>query len=149
MRRPSASPARERTSRIRTSRASTGSRTSCRPWCEPMTQARFARPFSIALILFAAAPLSWEAAAGENGASGEKPAARPAPPLSVPPDFVVERVAGPPLIERPMMAGFDERGRLFVCDSSGFNLMEGTSEVFIKNPPNAIRLLEDTDGDGR
>jgi putative membrane-bound dehydrogenase-like protein len=72
-----------------------------------------------------------------------------APPLSVPQGFVVERVAGPPLVERPMMAGFDERGRLFVCDSSGFNLMQGTSEVLVKNPPHLIRLLEDTDGDGR
>src|SRR5262245_13630578 len=37
--------------------------------------------------------------------------------FTTPPGFVVERVAGPPLVERPMMAGFDELGRLFVCDS--------------------------------
>jgi putative membrane-bound dehydrogenase-like protein len=62
---------------------------------------------------------------------------------------VVERVAGPPLIERPMFASFDDRGRLFVCDSSGFNLLRGTSDLLVKDPPHAIRLLEDTDGDGR
>ncbi len=72
-----------------------------------------------------------------------------APPFTVPPGFVVERVAGPPLVERPMMAGFDDRGRLFVCDSSGFNLLQGTSDVLVKNPPHAIRMLEDRDGDGR
>lgn len=72
----------------------------------------------------------------------------PAPRLTVPPGFVVERVAGPPLVERPMMAGFDERGRLFVCDSSGFNLLKGTSDVLVNDPPHMIRLLKDTDGDG-
>src|SRR5262249_15780441 len=62
------------------------------------------------------------------------------PAFSLPPGFVIERVAGPPLVERPMMAGFDERGRLFVCDSFGFNLMHGTSEIFVKNPRDVIRL---------
>src|SRR5262245_49754485 len=71
------------------------------------------------------------------------------PPFQVPPGFVAEHVAGPPLIERPMMAGFDERGRLFVCDSSGFNLLKGKSDILLNDPPHAIRLLEDTDGDGR
>src|SRR5262245_26587405 len=56
--------------------------------------------------------------------------------LTAPPGFTVELVAGPPLVERPMMAGFDERGRLYVCDSSGFNLMQGTSEVMVQNPTN-------------
>ena len=69
--------------------------------------------------------------------------------FTVPTGFTVELVAGPPLVERPMMASFDERGRLFVCDSSGFNLMQGTSDVMVKNPTNFIRLLEDRDGDGR
>jgi len=49
------------------------------------------------------------------------------PSIVVPPGFVVERVAGPPLVDWPMMASFDDQGRLFVCDSSGFNLTEGTS----------------------
>jgi putative heme-binding domain-containing protein len=70
-------------------------------------------------------------------------------PFTLPPGFVAELVAGPPLVERPMMAGFDDRGRLFVCDSSGFNLMKGSSEILVKDPPHCIRMLEDTDGDGR
>jgi putative membrane-bound dehydrogenase-like protein len=70
-------------------------------------------------------------------------------PLQAPPGFVVERVAGPPLVERPMFAAFDERGRLFVCDSSGFNLLKGKSDILLKDPPHAIRLLEDREGRGR
>lgn len=84
------------------------------------------------------------------GAAGQVLAgAGEGPALRVPAGFVVERVAGPPLIERPMMAGFDERGRLFVCDSSGFNLLKGTSDILVKDPPHSIRMLEDKDGDGR
>lgn len=74
---------------------------------------------------------------------------RQAPPFDVPSGFVVEQVAGPPLVERPMMASFDDRGRLFVCDSSGFNLLQGSSDILVKDPPHAIRMLEDIDGDGR
>jgi hypothetical protein len=33
-----------------------------------------------------------------------------APPIQVPDGFVVELVAGPPLVERPIMASFDDRG---------------------------------------
>ena len=36
--------------------------------------------------------------------------------LVVPDGFVVEQVAGPPLIDRPIMADFDEQGRLYVAD---------------------------------
>jgi putative membrane-bound dehydrogenase-like protein len=88
------------------------------------------------------------AAVAEGKSDPESPGPRQPPQFTVPPGFVVERVAGPPLVERPMMAGFDDRGRLLVCDSSGFNLMEGTSEILVKNPPHAIRRLEDVDGDG-
>jgi hypothetical protein len=41
--------------------------------------------------------------------------------LTVPPGFTVERVAGPPLVNRPIVADFDEEGRLYVADSSGSN----------------------------
>src|SRR5262249_46902724 len=57
---------------------------------------------------------------GEPTPAKKQASQKLAPPFSVPPGFVIERVAGPPLVERPMMAGFDDRGRLFVCDSSGF-----------------------------
>ena len=75
----------------------------------------------------------------------EKAEFRP-PAIRVPEGFVVELVAAPPLVVHPMMAGFDERGRLFVADSSGENL---PAEELLENPPNVIRMLEDTDGDGQ
>ena len=39
----------------------------------------------------------------------------------VPDGFEVEQIAGPPLVERPVSVDFDERGRLYVTDSSGSN----------------------------
>jgi putative membrane-bound dehydrogenase-like protein len=66
--------------------------------------------------------------------------------ISVPPGFTVELVAGPPLVERPMLASFDDQGRLYVCDSAGVNLR---GPELSKNPPHVIRVLEDSDGDGR
>jgi putative membrane-bound dehydrogenase-like protein len=67
-------------------------------------------------------------------------------PIRVPPGFVVERVAGPPLVMHPMFACFDDRGRLYVADSVGVNL---DGDALKKNPPHRIRILEDDDGDGR
>jgi putative membrane-bound dehydrogenase-like protein len=72
--------------------------------------------------------------------------AQEGPGLQVPEGFTVERVAGPPLVERPIMASFDDQGRLYVTDSAGVNLR---GSELIKDPPHRIRLLEDTDGDGR
>src|SRR4051812_32376445 len=79
-------------------------------------------------------------------ASTSRPDGGPASRLHVPDGFVVEMVAGPPLVEHPMMACFDERGRLFVAEAAGLNLR---ADDLLKDPPNRIRLLEDTDGDGR
>src|SRR5262249_29491622 len=66
-------------------------------------------------------------------------------PFKVPPGFVVEKVAGPPLVEHPVMAGFDDRGRLYVAESAGLNLK---AEQLLKELPNSIKLLEDTQGTG-
>ena len=41
--------------------------------------------------------------------------------LRVPAGFTIEPVAGPPLVDRPITADFDEQGRLYVADSSGSN----------------------------
>lgn len=65
--------------------------------------------------------------------------------LTVPDGFTVEKVAGPPLVRYPMMANFDERGRLYVAESAGMNLRANELEEQL---PNLIRRLEDTDGDG-
>jgi putative membrane-bound dehydrogenase-like protein len=83
---------------------------------------------------------------GASLAEPQDPPGPEGPPLQVPEGFVVERVAGPPLVERPIMASFDDRGRLYVSDSAGVNLK---GSELLKDPPHKIRLLEDTDGDGK
>ncbi|HUQ94224.1 MAG TPA: PVC-type heme-binding CxxCH protein [Bryobacteraceae bacterium] len=65
--------------------------------------------------------------------------------LKAPPGFKVERVAGPDLVSYPMMGTFDDRGRLFICESSGNTL---NNQQMAANPDYRIRLLEDRDGDG-
>jgi putative membrane-bound dehydrogenase-like protein len=68
------------------------------------------------------------------------------PVLTVPAGFEVERVAGPPLVNRPIVADFDEEGRLYVADSSGSN---DKVEKQLVDKPHRIVRLEDKDGDGR
>jgi hypothetical protein len=76
----------------------------------------------------------------------QEPPAADGPLLQVPEGFTIERIAGAPLVERPIMASFDDKGRLYVSDSAGVNLK---GSELIKDPPHRIRLLEDTDGDGK
>lgn len=64
---------------------------------------------------------------------------------SVPDGFVVERVAAAPLVHRPMMGSFDDRGRLYVCESAGTNR---PATELIADPQDEIRILTDSDGDG-
>ena len=64
----------------------------------------------------------------------------------VPEGFSVEKVAGPPLVDRPIVADFDEQGRLYVADSSGSN--EKVKKQVVDRPHRIVRL-EDSDGDGR
>jgi putative heme-binding domain-containing protein len=66
--------------------------------------------------------------------------------LKVPPGFIVEVVAAPPLVHHPMMANFDERGRLFVAESSGLNLK---ADELLKQLPNKILMLDGLDAKGR
>ena len=66
--------------------------------------------------------------------------------LTVPAGFEVEMVAGPPLVDRPIVADFDEEGRLYVADSSGSN---ARVDVQLAERPHRIVRLEDTDDDGR
>lgn len=66
--------------------------------------------------------------------------------LQLPDGFVAEVAADAPLVEHPLMATFDDRGRLFIAESAGLNLNRQDLE---KQLPNFIRMIEDTDGDGR
>ena len=66
--------------------------------------------------------------------------------FTLPPEFEIELVAGPPAVLRPIAADFDEFGRLYVADSSGSN---DRVEKQLQEKPHRIVRLEDTDGDGR
>src|SRR5262245_25533906 len=65
---------------------------------------------------------------------------------TVPEGFTIEKVAGQPLVTYPMLACFDDRGRLFVAENAGVN---HPGAELVKNPPSKILILEDTDGDGK
>ncbi len=62
-----------------------------------------------------------------------------------PDGFEVTKIAGPPLVNRPITADFDEQGRLYVTDSSGSN---DKVAIQLEEKPHRILRLEDTDGDG-
>jgi glucose/arabinose dehydrogenase len=70
----------------------------------------------------------------------------PAAGYHVPPGFIVEKVAGLPLVRYPLFGAFDDRGRLYVAEGTGTNL-HGTE--LAKKKLGRILLLEDTDDDGR
>jgi putative membrane-bound dehydrogenase-like protein len=74
------------------------------------------------------------------------PAAAEGPAPQVPPGFTIERAAGAPEVVFPMFAAFDERGRLFVAESSGLDLY---AELTALTKRCRVSLLEDRDGDGR
>jgi putative membrane-bound dehydrogenase-like protein len=65
--------------------------------------------------------------------------------IRVPSGFTVEKVAGSDLVAYPMLGTLDDRGRLFLCESSGKNV---TTEEMKGNPEFRIRVLEDLNGDG-
>src|SRR6478672_4887817 len=65
--------------------------------------------------------------------------------FTLPVGFEIELAAGPPLVERPIVADFDEHGRLYVADSSGTN---DPSAKQLRDKPHRIVRLEDADGDG-
>ncbi len=65
--------------------------------------------------------------------------------ISVPQGFTIERVAATELTQYPMLAFLDDRGRLFLAESSGKNIK---GKDMPANPECRINLLEDTNGDG-
>ena len=77
----------------------------------------------------------------EGPAFGEEPSG-----LVVPPGYAIQKVAGAPEIHFPMFGAIDERGRLFVAESSGLDLY---AELQKLSRTCRINVLEDRDGDGR
>src|SRR5262249_42617997 len=89
-------------------------------------------------------PGFWLCLAVSLAVTASAPAAPPQ--LRAPPGFVVEQVAGEPDTVYPMFGCFDDRGRLFVAESSGLDLYKEISALTRKC---RIRLLEDPDEKGR
>src|SRR4030095_8331124 len=65
--------------------------------------------------------------------------------LHAPPEFNVEKAAVEPEVRFQMFATFNDRGRLFVAESSGLDLY---AELSAQTRACRIRMLEDADGDG-
>jgi len=65
--------------------------------------------------------------------------------FTLPDGFEIHLVAGPPLVDRPIGADFDELGRLYVSDSSGSN---DPVKKQLEERSHRIVRLEDTNGDG-
>ncbi len=85
-------------------------------------------------------------APGASPVAAREAAAFQPPPLEVRDGFEVTIAAAPPLLNYPMMACLDDRGRLYVAESDGRNL---TTRQEIENErPRFVRRLTDTDGDG-
>ena len=66
--------------------------------------------------------------------------------FTLPEGFTLEKVAGSPLVNRPISADFDDCGRLYVTDSSGSN---DKVEKQLQEKPHRILCLQDSHGDGR
>src|SRR2546421_13103288 len=95
--------------------------------------------------LVVAVAASWALVAVEP-----KPAAKPIElnghGFTLPPGFEIELVAGPPLVERPIAAAFDEQGRLYVTEAPSVFL--GKPDVKDQKKLFRILRLEDTKGNG-
>jgi putative membrane-bound dehydrogenase-like protein len=96
--------------------------------------------FSIiaAVLELAVLRITGDAAAAEIALNGRT--------FTLPEGFTIELAAAPPLVERPIVADFDEKGRLYIADSSGSN--DPVVKQVVERPHRIVRL-EDTDGDGR
>jgi putative membrane-bound dehydrogenase-like protein len=66
--------------------------------------------------------------------------------FTLPEGFTIEVAAGADMAPRPIVAAFDEKGRMYVCDSSGSNAPVAEQ---VKTKPHRILRLESTKGDGK
>ena len=94
------------------------------------------------------APLNSTAAPADDSLSSELPRIKPLEPaeaiksISTNPGLHIELAASEPLVRSPVAIEFDERGRLFVVEMRDYSEQD-------KDFLGAVRLLEDTDGDGQ
>src|SRR6476646_7832754 len=66
--------------------------------------------------------------------------------FTVPEGFTIEQAAGPPLIKLPIVADFDERGRLYVAEAAG---AISKDKIQAQKKPHRVVRLVDSDGDGK
>src|SRR4029078_5087663 len=88
----------------------------------------------------------WTAIVISQSILAADPVPSSAPLPKVPDGFSIALAAGPPLVERPIVASFDDEGRLYVAESSGSN---DPVQKQLELKPHRIVRLEDTDGDGK
>jgi putative heme-binding domain-containing protein len=75
--------------------------------------------------------------------------------LHVPPGFEVQLFASEPMINKPINMAFDARGRLWVSSTVEYPYAADKSRwpdalgTHVKDSRDAIKILEDTDGDGK
>ena len=65
--------------------------------------------------------------------------------FTLPDEFEISLAASGPVTQRPIHIDFDDRGRLYVAESSGSN---ENVRVQLEKKPHSILRLEDSDGDG-
>lgn len=68
------------------------------------------------------------------------------PEIKVPAGYSVTVAVPAPLVAHPVMAGFDDQGRLYVAENAGVNLPKTELEAQL---PSSILRFEDKDGDGQ
>ncbi len=103
----------------------------------PRLAARVSPFTALVLRLVLAAAMPAVALAGETELGGHT--------FTLPEGFTLELAAEPPLVERPIVAEFDDRGRLYVAEASGTN--DPVAKQLADKPHRIVRL-EDTDDDG-
>ena len=93
---------------------------------------------ALALLLAVSAGLMIRSARPSDSATGLGS-------IKVPDGFDVALAVKPGLVNYPMLGTIDDRGRLFLCESSGKTVK--TPEMS-SDPTYVVSMLEDTDGDG-
>jgi putative membrane-bound dehydrogenase-like protein len=66
--------------------------------------------------------------------------------FTLPDGFAIEKIAGPPLVDRPITADFDEQGNIYIADSSGST---APTKQQLEQKPHRIVKLTDSDGNGK
>lgn len=108
------------------------------PYCRTSRHAARVLGWCAVLLTMGHGFLDHPALAGDGPPASESPAAAAG--------FSIELVAGDPATRFPMFGALDDRGRLYVAESSGLDLY---AELSAQTRHCRVRLLDDADGDGR